>query len=83
MERISYFPEMTFAEQREESADLWDYCMVSIEGFVDQKTKKEIKCTKANKVALMKNPVFDRFVARCFQIMSESSVKMQEAEKKT
>lgn len=82
MERIVFIPEQTFEELRKESADLWDYCITDFEGFVDSKTQKVIKCTKENKIAMMKNPGFDRFISRCFQIMSEAAVKTKAVDEK-
>jgi len=75
MERISYYPELTTEEMKAEREDTWDYIITGLEGFRDKKTKKEIDCTRENKVKLMRLPVFDRFVARCLQILSASGVQ--------
>lgn len=78
MERIAYYPDMTPGEERDERDDVWDYVITGIEGFKDSKTGKVIDCTRENKLKLMKVPVFDRFVARCFQILGNSGIKEQE-----
>jgi len=78
MERVSYYPELSTTELKTERDDTWDYVIQDWEGFKDAKTGKEIECTRANKIALMKLPVFDRFIARCQQLLAESGV--QEAE---
>jgi hypothetical protein len=75
MERITFFKELSIDETKAERDEAWDYAITGIEGFKDSKTGKEITCTRENKLALMKNPVFDRFVARCQQMIASSGVK--------
>ena len=82
MERISYYPELSISEAKKEREDTWDYAIMGLENFKDSGTGKVIDCTRANKIKLMKVPVFDRFVARCLQIISESGVKEKEASEK-
>ena len=82
MERISYFPELSIDELKAEREDTWDYIIQDFEGFRDSKTKKEIPCNRENKIKMMRVPAFDRFVARCLQILSTSGVQTQEAETK-
>jgi len=82
MERLSYYPELSIEELKAEREDVWDYIIQDFEGFVDKKTKQEIKCTRANKVKMMKLPVFDRFVAQCQKLLTESGVKIEEQEVK-
>lgn len=78
MERISYYPELSFEEARAERDDAWDYAITGIENFKDSKTGELIACTRENKLKLMKVPVFDRFVARCLQLLASSGVKDKE-----
>jgi hypothetical protein len=78
MERMSFFPDLSPEEQKAERDDLWDYAIVALENFKDSKTGKVIACTRENKLALMKLPVFDRFVARCQQLISSAGVKEKE-----
>ena len=75
MERITFFKELSIDESRAERDEAWDYAITGIEGFKDSKTGKVIECTRENKLALMKNPVFDRFIARCQQLIASSGVK--------
>ena len=82
MERVSYYPELSPEEELAEKAEAWEYAIINFEGFKDSKTGKEIPCTKENKILLMRNPVFDRFVARCFQIMASSGIKDKEEKEK-
>lgn len=82
MERISYYAEQTAEEAKAERDDLWDYAIMDFEGFKDSKTGEVIACTRENKLKLMKVPVFDRFVARCQQLLSSAGIKdKEEAEK--
>lgn len=80
MERNEYIPRLTGEELAKEQEDTWDYIIQGIEGFQDKKTKKEIKCTRENKIKLMKLPIFDRFIARCLEILSDSGVQAGEVE---
>lgn len=80
MERIEYYPDLSPKERITEREDTWDYIIQGLEGFKDKKTKKDITCTWENKLKLMKLPVFDRFIARCLQLLSDSGVQVGEAE---
>ena len=82
MERISYYPDQTPEESKGEREDAWDYIITGIENFKDRKTGEEITCTRENKIKLMKNPVFDRFVARCLQIVANTGAKVKEETEK-
>jgi hypothetical protein len=74
MERITFFKELSVEEAKAERDDAWDYAITGIEGFKDSGTGKVIECTRENKLALMKNPVFDRFIARCQQLIASSGI---------
>ena len=78
MERVTYIKELTPDEANKQLDDAWDYAITDFEGFKDAKTKKELKCDRETKLKLMKNPVFDRFVARCFQVLASSGIKETE-----
>ena len=41
-----------------------------------------IDCTRENKLKLMRVPVFDRFIARCLEMLANSGVKEKEDEQK-
>lgn len=82
MERVVYYEEPTTEELQKEREDTWDYVITGIEGFVDKKTKKLMKCDKKTKLKLMKNPVFDRFVARCMQLLANAGFQEKEEQEK-
>lgn len=82
MERIEYYPDLSPEAMIVEREDTWDYVIQGLEGFQDKKTKKEIACTRENKIKLMRLPIFDRFIARCLQLLSESGVQASEKESK-
>lgn len=82
MERISFFPDLSVEEAQQERDDLWDYVITGLENFKDAKTGETIECTRENKLKLMKVPVFDRFIARCQQLLSEAGVKEKEQAEK-
>jgi len=78
MERVPYFLELSVEEAIAEREDAYDYAITAIENFKDAKTGEIILCTRANKLKLMKVPVFDRFIARCLQLLASSGVKEKE-----
>ena len=78
MERITYYAELSIDEAKAERDDAFDFAITGIEGFKDAKNEKVITCTRENKLALMKVPVFDRFFARCQQLLASSGVKQKE-----
>lgn len=82
MERLSYFQELPPSEKKKEGEDAIDYAIVGLEGFKD-KSGKVIACTRENKLKLMEIPVFDRYFARCLQLLASRGVEMEEEEKKT
>ncbi len=81
MERVTYFEEPTPEQAEKEADDLWDYVITGLENFFDR-DGKPIECTRENKLRLMELPVFDRFIARCLQLLSESGVKAAEEQGK-
>jgi hypothetical protein len=81
MERVGYFEEATQDQAKKERDDAWDYSITGLEGFFD-KSGNAIECTRENKLRLMSLPVFDRFIARCLQLLSESGVRASEEARK-
>lgn len=81
MERVGYYPELTPKEDQAEREEIWDYMITGLENFFDGKGQA-ITCTKENKVRLMSLPLFDRFVARCLQVLASAGVKAQEEAEK-
>jgi len=79
MEQIETLP--TAEEDAQEREDAFDYSITGLENFFDAKGKS-IKCTKENKVKLLAIPVFDRFIARCFELQQNmSKIQAEVAEK--
>ena len=82
MERLSHFEELTPEQAKAERDDLWDYAITAFENFKDSKTGELITCTRENKLKLMKVPAFDRFIARCQQLISDAGIKEKEVTEK-
>ena len=82
MERISYFKEQTPEEVKKETDDAWDYAIAGLEGFKNKRTGQVIECTRENKLKLVANPAFDRFIARCFRILEGSEERQREEAEK-
>jgi len=78
MERLSYFPDLSPEEAIKERDDVWDYAITALENFKDGKTGQVIDCTRENKIKLIKIPIFDRFIARCLQIIDGSGMKAED-----
>jgi len=81
MERNTFYPELSPADEKKEREEFWDYCIVDFGGFKDQ-NGKVLKVTKETKVAMVKVPVVERFITRCFQIIGTAEVAAKEAEEK-
>jgi len=77
MERIAFYAELTVEDAKAERDDAFDFAITGIEGIKDSKTGRLLTATREDKLALMKVPVFDRFFARCQQLLSSSGVKEQ------
>ena len=79
MEQIELL--QTAEEEAQERDDGFDYAITGFEDFFDAKGKP-IKCTRENKLKLLAIPVFDRFVARCFEMQQNASkIQAQVTEK--
>jgi hypothetical protein len=70
MERVTYYDQTPEQEAKERQL-LWDYAIVDWENLLD-KNGKVIPVTSDNKLKLMNNPVFARFVGRCLQLITSS-----------
>jgi hypothetical protein len=81
MERVSYYDEPGMEATQKERDDAWDYCITGIENVFDAQGNA-IECTRENKLKLMMIPPFNRFVARCLELLSEVGVKTKEEERK-
>ena len=81
MERVSYIEDRTPEEMKADREEALDYMIVDFENFLDGKGQP-IACTKENKLKLMAIPMFDRFAARCNELLREAGIKSaEEAEK--
>jgi hypothetical protein len=80
MERLSYF-EQTPEQEKKEREMIWDYAIISWEGMLDIKGQ-EIPCTLENKMKLMNNPQFARFVNRCLGLISGAATEVKKAAEK-
>ena len=67
--------EQTAEEEAQERDDAFDYAITHFENFFDAKGKT-IECIRENKIKLLAIPVFDRFIARCFELQQNAN-KMQ------
>jgi len=81
MERVGYYDEIPPEQAKNEQGDLWDYAITGLEGFYD-KNGKEITATRENKIKLMALPLFDRFIARCLQLLGSAETQAKEDEAK-
>ena len=78
MERVEYFKEQTAQEEIEERNDAFDYGIIEFENFYDGKGSL-YECTRENKLWLIHIPVFDRFIARCFELQQNAKTARTEA----
>lgn len=76
MERVTYFDQTPEQETKERSL-LWDYAIVDWEKLLD-KAGKPIPVTLENKLKLMNNPMFARFIGRCLQLMTNVAAERKE-----
>lgn len=77
--RIAFYPDPTPEQVQAEKDDTWDYVITGWENIKDSKTKELIPCTRENKLKLMRLPVFDRFIAKCVEIIDGSKAVTKEA----
>lgn len=82
MEAVSYVKDMTPEQEKKEREDGYDHMIVDFENFKNKKTGEVIECNRENKIALMKAPSFDRFVARCLRILGGVEVEERRDEEK-
>ncbi len=79
MEQIELL--QTAEEEAQERDDAFDYAITELKDFFDAKGKI-IECTRENKLELLTIPVFDRFIARCFELQQNASkIQTEVAEK--
>ena len=78
MERIAFYADLSVEDARTERDDAFDFAITGIEGIKDFKTGRIFTGTREDKLTLMKVPIFDRFFARCQQLLSSYGVKQKE-----
>lgn len=80
MERLAYY-EQTPEQEKKEREMIWDFAIKAWEGILDT-SGQPIPCTLENKMKLMNNPQFARFVGRCLQLISGATEEAQKAKAK-
>lgn len=80
MDRVVYF-DQTPEQEKKERELIWDFAIVDWKDLLDAENKP-IPCTLENKMKLMNNPRFARFVGRCLQLISGMKVEQAAVETK-
>ena len=80
MERVSFY-EQTPTQEKKERELIWDHAIVDWKDILDR-DGEQIPCTLGNKLKLMNNPQFARFVGRCLQLITGANAQTSEAEGK-
>ncbi len=77
MERVTYFPDRSPEEEEKINDDAWDFAIVGV-----RKNGEAIDCSRADKLELIKIPMFLRFITRVFQILHGEAEKIKAASEK-
>ena len=80
MDRDRHMVDLTPDEAKQERDDAYDYAITFISGLKVQGVV--VTCTRENKLALMKLPVFDRFFAKCQTALANSGIVAKEVTEK-
>lgn len=80
MERVTYFEQSPVQEKREREM-IWDHAIMDWENILDA-NGNQIPCVLENKMKLMNNPQFARFIGRCLQLISGAAAEAKEASEK-
>lgn len=81
MQRLSWPKELTPEEKRKAKDDLYDYVITGIKNAFWGEDKP-IQCTRENKLKLVKDPRFDRFLNRCLKAVDGILAEKKEEELK-
>jgi len=81
MERVEYYEPLSSEEQKKQNEDMYDYAIVGLERFFDAQGNA-LECTRENKLKLSKVKVFDRYMARCMELQTNSKAERQGASEK-
>jgi len=77
-ERHSYTKDHSPEEMLELKNDSYDYAITGLKGWMDWETKKELKCTRENKLFLMSIPVVERFFSDCQSLLDNYGLMIEE-----
>jgi hypothetical protein len=80
MERVTFY-DQTAAQEKKERELIWDFAIQDWKDIIDTKGN-QIPCTLENKLKLMSNPQFARFVGRCLQLISGANAETAEGAEK-
>ena len=75
MERVTFF-EQTPTQEKKERELIWDHAIVDWKDILDR-DGNAIPCTLENKLRLMNNPQFARFIGRCLQLITGANQNQQ------
>ena len=80
MERVTYI-DQTPAQEKKERELIWDFAIQDWKGVLDT-DGNEVPCTTENKLLLMNNVQFARFVGRCLQLITSSAEERKKLQEK-
>jgi len=75
------YTSQTPEQEKKEREKIWDHAIVDWKGILDSKGN-EIPCTLENKMKLMSNPMFARFMGRCFELITGNAEDLKAAKEK-
>jgi hypothetical protein len=73
--------DQTPTQEKKEREMIWDHAIVDWENIIDSKGN-QISCTLENKMKLMSNPMFARFIGRCFELITGNADDLKAASEK-
>lgn len=82
MERLTYYPDLPYDEERKERDDSWDYSIVGMRNARWSADGPEMEYTRENKMKLLKNAAFLRYANRVLQLLLDTGIKVKEETEK-
>jgi len=82
MERVGYYPDLPFDQERKEGEDSWDYAITGMRNARWTENGPEMECTRENKMKLLKNSAFLRYANHVLQLILDTGVKRKEETEK-
>ncbi len=73
--------DQTSAQEKKEREMIWDHAIVDWENIIDSQGN-QIPCTLENKMKLMSNSMFARFIGRCFELITGNAEELKAAKEK-